>query len=75
LMRMWHRDTVTSIGRSVLVSELGNMTTSCGNTCLTTERVERFVRDCLIFYSGRFLCCCAFTYTYKSKDKYFVRLK
>lgn len=74
LMRMWHRDTVTSVGRSVLVSELGNMTTSCGNNCLTTERVERFVRDSLIFYSGRFLCFCAFTYTYKSKGKYFVGL-
>lgn len=41
LVRMWHREAVTSLGRSVPVSSLGSIATTSGNTCFTSGRQNK----------------------------------
>lgn len=47
LVRMWHREAVTSLGRSVPVSSLGSIATTSGNTCFTSgQQNKRQNRKC-----------------------------
>lgn len=50
LFRMWQRQEVASVDRSVPVSSLGSITTTSGNTCLTMGGTSTLIILCMYIY-------------------------